>query len=1203
MPRIAEQELKRLKEEISVARLVQAAGIVLQKSGKDEIGVCPFHADDTASLVVTASKNLYHCFGCGAAGGPIDWVIKTRGVSFRHAVELLREGLPGPPGLPAGGVSSSVSSSVSSLAAESATAIPAAHNAAISAIPQRSAQRVLAAPVAFDADDWALMNQVAQYYHATLKSAPEALAYLQARGFAGESAMAAIDTFQLGYANRTLGLRLPTKGRKDGQTIRARLEALGVYRDSGHEHLNGSLVVPLFMPLWMSVDAQLSEKHTYGANVTNGTSVHGAPRQVVNFYGRKIRNDLRVGTPLHLYLPNRADEGQGGRRGLFNLQALLPGVSEELIVCEAVIDALTFWCAGFRNVTTAYGVEGVTGELMQAIGRMAAVNVATPLRRVLIAFDRDEAGERGAVKFAQKLLALGLGLACYRIVFPKGMDANEYALKVQPADKSLGLLIRKAQWMAGPQPANEAPSGARGVPLKREQVEPIIEILAPEPAPDENHAAMELPSLAASLAAKKEIASPVLPLSATLPALPAIPALPAAAVPSAGVEIEASLSTATTVTEREIVMCFGDAGNSANPLRRWRVRGLPKNLAVGVLKVNVMVSDAHGAFHVDTLDLYAARARAVFVQQAAIELGTAAHTSAHTSVHGAASIPEGLLKLDLGRVLLKLEGLQDEAIAEAMKPKGGLGHGAGGAGADAAALALAAMSEAERTEALALLQSPNLLTRIVADFEACGVVGETTNKLVGYLAAVSRLLERPLAVLIQSSSAAGKSALMDAVLACVPEEARVKYSAMTGQSLFYMGETNLKHRILAIAEEEGASRASYALKLLQSEGELTIASTGSDPTTGNLITQQYRVEGPTMLMMTTTAIDIDEELLNRCLVLTVDENRTQTAAIHRLQREKRTLAGLAQKQAKQTLLKAHQNAQRLLRPLAVVNPYAQALTFLDDRTRTRRDHEKYLTLIDVIALLHQYQREVKTTAVATGAGTQTLEYIEATIADIDAANAIAHEVLGRSLDELPPQTRRVLAAIVGHVQARAKQTRLPRAQIRFTRRELREATQQGDTQMKLHLARLTELEYLLVHRAERGQGYVYELLFDGGVTDASATLHLSGLIDTATLSVPENRADYDKERSGLNGARSELNAKQSPPDRGEVGARPGGNRARQYAANPMTAGLAAILPDADAKPSATPECESVASYGGALPHPSTTTVARTAHTAVANSSL
>jgi hypothetical protein len=131
---------------------------------------------------------------------------------------------------------------------------------------------------------------------------------------------------------------------------------------------------------------------------------------------------------------------------------------------------------------------------------------------------------------------------------------------------------------------------------------------------------------------------------------------------------------------------------------------------------------------------------------------------------------------------------------------------------------------------------------------------------------------------------------MDAVLKFVPED-RIVYSAMTGQSLFYMGEMNLKHKILAIAEEEGAHRASYALKLLQSEGELTIASTSKDPDTGKLVTDQYRVEGPVMIFSTTTAADLDEELQNRCLVLGVDESREQTAAIHRAQRERRTLAG------------------------------------------------------------------------------------------------------------------------------------------------------------------------------------------------------------------------------------------------------------------------------------------------------------------------
>ena len=188
---------------------------------------------------------------------------------------------------------------------------------------------------------------------------------------------------------------------------------------------------------------------------------------------------------------------------------------------------------------------------------------------------------------------------------------------------------------------------------------------------------------------------------------------------------------------------------------------------------------------------------------------------------------------------------------------------------------------------------------------------------------------------------------------------------------------------------------------------LTIASTGKDPATGRMITHQYRVEGPVAILLTTTAIDLDEELLNRCLVLTVNEDRKQTQAIHKLQRERQTLEGLLARQEREEVLKLHRNAQRLLQPLFVANPYARELTFMDSQTRTRRDHMKYLTLIRAIALLHQFQRPVKT---ATHRG-KVLSYIEVTPADIEMANQLAHEVLGRSLDELPPQTRRLLLLI------------------------------------------------------------------------------------------------------------------------------------------------------------------------------------------------
>ena len=382
MARIPEAEIERLKSEVSVQRLVESAGIALARHGADWLGRCPFHDDHGPSLVVSPKKNLWHCLGaCQSGGSVIDWVMRINGVSFRHAVEILREGISPLVATDPGGVVKQ------------------------STVPK------LPPPVAFDADDRALLQQVIDYYQQRLKHSPEALAYLKQRGLDHPEL---IDTFKLGFADRTLGLRLPDKNRLAGAELRSRLQRLGLYRVSGHEHFNGSVVVPVF-------DEQ--------GNVTE-------------VYGRKINDNLRPGTPLHLYLPGR-------HHGVWNVQALQ--ASKEIILCEALIDAMTFWCAGYRNVTASYGVEGFTEDHLAAFTRYGT-------QRVLIAYDRDEAGERAAEKLADQLMAAGI--ECYRIQFPKGMDANSYALKLQPATKSLGLVIRKALWLGKGQAPAQSPLAA-----------------------------------------------------------------------------------------------------------------------------------------------------------------------------------------------------------------------------------------------------------------------------------------------------------------------------------------------------------------------------------------------------------------------------------------------------------------------------------------------------------------------------------------------------------------------------------------------------------------------------------------------------------------------------------------------------------------------------------------------------------------------
>ena len=239
MARIPQDELERLKREVDLAELVRSSGVELRQHGKDLLGLCPFHDDKEPSLVVTPQKNLWNCLGaCGEGGTVVDWVMKTQGVSFRHAVEILRNG-------------SRVTAPVKA---------------------KRSTVRRLPSPVSDDVEGAELVAQVVDYYHRTLLESPEAQEYLTKRGIWNPEA---VKLFKLGFANRTLGLRLPEKNRADGAKMRERLTEAGIIRASGHEHANGCVVIP----------------------------IHDVEGKVVEIYGRKIGERLRKGTALHLYLP------------------------------------------------------------------------------------------------------------------------------------------------------------------------------------------------------------------------------------------------------------------------------------------------------------------------------------------------------------------------------------------------------------------------------------------------------------------------------------------------------------------------------------------------------------------------------------------------------------------------------------------------------------------------------------------------------------------------------------------------------------------------------------------------------------------------------------------------------------------------------------------------------------------------------------
>lgn len=468
-------------------------------------------------------------------------------------------------------------------------------------------------------------------------------------------------------------------------------------------------------------------------------------------------------------------------------------------------------------------------------------------------------------------------------------------------------------------------------------------------------------------------------------------------------------------------------------LRRYDVRGLDKTARA--LKATVRVERA-GKLHVDTLDLYSARAR----RQLALDLVRILEESADT-------IDADLIKL-LGAC---------EAHAE--RPAASASDGA-----------VIVMTDADRREGEALGRDPQLVETILGDYERCGLVGERANKLLCYLAMTSRKLPKPIAVMNLASSGAGKTALQDAALAFCPAEDLIKLTSLSGKALFYKERSSLKNKVLALEEGDGVTEAMYALRNLISAGELVTESTIKDPATGRLVTMANKVEGPTAVFLTTTNPDTDAETKSRFFVTSVDEGRAQTEAILASQRRRYTREGLAEKTAHTATLRRHHAFQRLLEPLDVVNPYAEQLTYGDARLPSRRDQPKYLGLMAAAAFLRQMQKPAKTYA--------GRRYVEVDREDVKLANDLATELLGHSLDELSRPAYELLV-LLDKMRAEWVKKHGAKALFIFSRREAREFSGWAHHRVHRYMAELLQLEYVAAEGSRIGCLQRHQLLWSG----------------------------------------------------------------------------------------------------------------------------
>lgn len=381
------------------------------------------------------------------------------------------------------------------------------------------------------------------------------------------------------------------------------------------------------------------------------------------------------------------------------------------------------------------------------------------------------------------------------------------------------------------------------------------------------------------------------------------------------------------------------------------------------------------------------------------------------------------------------------------------------------------LSPQEQEEAIRFLSAPNLVGRLQDDMEALGYVGEDEAKLLVYLIATSRKLPRPLSGIIGSGSGAGKSFLAELAEQLTPPEEVELFSKLSSQALYYLPKDYLCRKLLILEERAGGEGADYAIRTLQSKDRLTQMVTLKDHETGKMSAKQYEVFGPIAYLETTTQSYLNPENTSRCFEIPLDESAEQTARIHAHQRRSRSLDGLKRAVSKAAIRRTHHNAQRLLQELRVVIPYAELLTFPARYLRTRRDHERFLCLIEAVTFLHQFQRVQRTDNYQ---GSE-VKYVEATVEDYAIAYKLALRVLWVSLDELSRWGRELIESCRQQFEdAKADTPDLKVNRVRWTRRQLRETLGWPDKRLRACLDELVSLEYLDAY-GSKGKAFTYTL--------------------------------------------------------------------------------------------------------------------------------
>jgi hypothetical protein len=338
---------------------------------------------------------------------------------------------------------------------------------------------------------------------------------------------------------------------------------------------------------------------------------------------------------------------------------------------------------------------------------------------------------------------------------------------------------------------------------------------------------------------------------------------------------------------------------------------------------------------------------------------------------------------------------------------------------------------------------------------------------VAFVATLSRWMKYPLHIIIQSESSAGKSNMLNLLNKLVAEEESLYFTQVTPKSFYYGEKDYLKCKVIFIAEGDGLKEAEYAIKQFMSEGRLSISYTKADPKTGENTSESSDVEGPAQIIITEPREGINEEIINRSLVLILDMSPEQTKRIQDYQRLLDSPEGVVLRKERETICDFYRHVQRELKPWPILNEFSKILSFHTRSHQARRENQMYLTLLNCLTILNQRHRE---RVIKNGE-----TYIKTHPIDIAWCNFMAKHVFSHSAEELSPQTLVFMKTLVRYFMKEAEKQGVEFDQLWFRRKEARQITGLGNSRAAVNLDKMIDHEILTCRRDQNG--LVYRFLY------------------------------------------------------------------------------------------------------------------------------